>query len=128
MKVNAMDSMSLSILILSLNHFEVSLQRAAEASTRSDSSIRDWIQSCKRILKQQKKLAMELCEHAASGDWSAAATTLAAIRELSAMIRDDASELIQRGECEVGHCPVGRTERLHGPSRAPLLLGLRRVG
>jgi hypothetical protein len=58
------------------------------------------ITSYEEILKKQRTLADELCRFATIGDWQEVSRHVQLINGLSAMIRDDAKEILSQAQGE----------------------------
>lgn len=71
-----------------------------EAKAIAPDGILERIQNYESILNKQRSLADELCRHATLGDWQEVNRHVQLINGLSAMIRDDAKEVLSASRNE----------------------------
>lgn len=70
----------------------------------------DRISYYEEILKKQRALAVSLCRHLARGNWDEVSRHMRLINGLSAMIRDDARDILAQRQLEPA--PQARIEQL----------------
>ena len=91
------DKLIVSRLLESFSELERAIQSAKSAlgkKAEPAKSLLDRINSYEDILEKQRILASSLCKYVATGDWGEVARHVKIINGLSAMIRDDAREVV----------------------------------
>ena len=103
-----MNKIVISRLFESFNELEraiVSARQTLEKKNEPPADLLERIRSYEQILDKQRTLATALCGHSTLGNWGEVARHIKLINGLSAMIRDDAREILAGT-----HVPVGEQE------------------
>lgn len=99
-----MNKLLIHRLFESFNELEraiVSARKTLEQKSQPQPELLERITSYEQILCKQRDLATALCGHSALGNWDEVARHVRIINGLSAMIRDDAREILSRAQEDV---------------------------
>ena len=99
-----MNKLLINRLFESFNELERAIQTAKSTLEKKKEPPKDLLErifNYEQILSKQRNLATSLCGHSALGNWDEVARHVRIINGLSAMIRDDAREILSRTQTDV---------------------------